>query len=76
MGERKFWRRGSEGGRGGGGSNYGEYHEIAPLGECQYNFLMPVFWLQFSRILLSGGSVGLKNFFQFIVWYISVRVKI
>ena len=43
------------------------HHGIAPLDKCHYFLLVPAFWLQFSRILLSAGSVGSKKFFKFIL---------
>ena len=58
-----------------GVSNAGGHHGIAQLGKCHNNFLVPVFWPQFSRNLLSAGSFGSKNFFQSIVWCISLRVS-
>ena len=41
------------------GSDPRRRHGIAPLDKCHYNFLVPLFWLQFSRILL-----GIKKHFN------------
>ena len=58
-----------------GVSNPGGHHGIAPLGKCHCTFLMPVFCLQFSRILFSTGSFGSKNLFQSILWCISLTAS-
>ena len=34
------------------GSDPRKHHGIAPLDKCHYNLFVPLFWLQFSRILL------------------------
>ena len=47
----------------GGGSEPRGHNGIAPLDMCHYIFLVPEFWFQFSRILLSTESVGSKKLF-------------
>ena len=47
------------------------YHRIALLGKCHYNFLLPLVWLQFSRIIL----LIKRNIFQSIVRCIRLRAS-
>ena len=54
-----------------GDSSSGGYHGIAALGKCHYNFLVPVFCLQFFRIMLSARSDASEKLFQIIVWCVS-----
>ena len=61
-GGNQFWRRVLK-----WVSNLEVHHGIAPSGNCHYNFLVPVFWFQFSRILLSAGSFVSKNLFESLV---------
>ena len=51
------------------GSDPRRYHRIVPLDKCHYNFSVPLFWLQFSRILRR-----IKKLFQSIVCCIRLRV--
>ena len=53
-----------------GESDRERHHGIALLDKCHYNFLVPLFWLQFSRILLR-----IKKIFQSIVCCIRLRVS-
>ena len=58
-----------------GVSNPGGHHGIAPWGKCHCIFLMPLFCLQFSRILFSARFFESKKLFRSILWCISLTAS-
>ena len=52
MAVRQSWREGSDPRR---------HHGTSSLEKCHYNFLLPLFWLQLSRILLQIKNVSIHS---------------